>query len=528
MPATDDTLIAETRQLLWVKVEHPSDGKIKVYTYDHQEVLERKVRLTPKYLADKFADAVSKRGKWKAQKSSTERIVAQIAEHATQKFVLHYYSIGVDDKRLASYFILDAEGKKQELPGYFDWQVAIDTAERFFDVRNAKPDKLALWRESTTAFRVEIVFTIVLKVHVGNTDYLGLDGVSALYEYRDGRLIGGLPFGAEDKFLAMCRLEAKGPKGVWVEAYEQYKLLFNAWNVICRPGSELTRIFIEGDPGSGKEVWFEAIEKGSQPDRKGKWETLSATLPTDQLRLFLYGERSGVLERQGFLASCAGGGVFLDEIGKSEPQFRRDLLRVLEAKEFVPIGGRPTKINNVLFIFASTPTDRKKAYDPPDFWTRMDVELSLPPPIKLVKHGDSGLMTDYDEARFHALLGHFWFLAFKENCVSAEVEPVLEDFREKVFTPIVDLLTKAAKKWPPGLGEAIPVSPRRIRSLATTLASEHRWVGYRTPEPRSSDPKGRESAEVSYRKFMKQFVDAFFYQLVQDEQNRIKLEETQQ
>jgi len=540
---TDKTLIVQIRHLLWFKIRHAPDGKIHVHNYKPPRVLEPEDSLAPDYLATWFGEGYTARPAekfWTTRIGSTERIIAQIARLRTEKFSLHYYSIGLGDKRLASYFILDGEEQKQTLPGHFDYQapVELDNMIKFFGLaplQVTSPDKWAHWEQSTLSLKQVHRFTIVLRLRDGDTEYLGLDARSALHEYPYGRLVGGLPFGAEDRFLALCRLDPDKRQD-WDKAIEAHETLFNAWNVICRKDTQLKRIFITGDPGSGKEVWSEAIQKGSKSHRKGKWKTLSATLPTADLKLLLYGERSGALERPGFLDSCAGGGVFLDEIGKSHPEFRRDLLRVLEAGEFVPIGGLPTKIRNVLFVFASTQTDRKAAYDPPDFWTRMDVELSLSAPIMLLDPEQSKPpMSGYDDARFHSLLGHFWFLALteKRDNASVDVDLLLGCFREKVFTPIVDWLAAARQDWPLNDDNTrmagIPVSPRRIRSLATTLSSEYQWVGDPSDEPATDEADSynpeRKTAEESYKDFLEQFVSEFFQQLVRDERNKKKSEQ---
>ena len=537
MPDTDKTLIKTLRHLLWVRVRHPSDGSIRVFTYQSPEKLDKNRTLSDTFLSNAFKLAFSKRWKWKSQQSSTDRIIAQITESSTKSFTIHYYSIGIEmpkqksrdpkEERLVSYFILDTEGRQPELPGNFDWQAPLPAKSmaEYFELKEGSPEG-DRWDNSKMSFKAVFRFRIVRRLRVRNQEHIGLDVTSELRDYPRGRLIGGLPFGAEDKFLAICKIDKDDPD-TWASVLEKHRDLFRAWNVICRKRSELKRIFVMGAPGSGKELWVDAIKEGSRPHRSGDWKTLSATLPTKDLKSILYGERSGALERPGFLASCAEGGVFIDEIGKSHPEFRRDLLRVLEAGEFVPLGGLPTSTRNVLFVFASTPTDRKNAYDPPDFWTRMDVELPLPTPITLMPRGarvsQSSPFNKCDEARFHALLAAFWLDALEEQLGDTSVDPdaLLKNFTEKVFNPIVSRLAEVSLKqpWPRKCAKGIPVSPRRVKSLATTLASEWQWIGYE-PEARASS-----NAQDDYQKFMEQFVATFFTQLREDEENRASADE---
>jgi Sigma-54 interaction domain len=547
---TDKTFIKKSRHLLWFHLDHAADGTIGVHSYYRRksevgERLKLNIKLSAKVILRHFEAAISTRKKprsWKSQITSTERIIAQIAARGTRRFDILYYSIGIEksgeleELRLASYFILDAKRLQPELPGFFDFQspVPAKSIEEFFGLTSSAPKDWHLWCESKVCFKTEMQCAIVLRRTADDgTEYIGLDVTSELHDYPLGRLVGGLPFGAENKFLALCRIESEN-RDTWRDVLKDHEELFRVWNVICRKGSMLKRVFIKGEPGSGKELWFEAIKEGSRPHRKiDKWKTLSATLPTDQLQKLLYGEQSGALERQGFLASCADGGVFIDEIGKSDPAFRKDLLRVLESREYVPVGGLPTSTRNVLFVFASTPTDRENAFDPPDFWTRMDVEVELPHPILLMPWSDGEPDPDCpfnkkDSARFYALLGTFWFSALKEQLsdIAADPKILLKGFFKQVFSPIEKRLAVERRNgnWPVKWAGGISVSPRRVKSLAATFASEYQWLAYEsTPDP--DDEQGNLSVADDLTDFLNQFVHEFYKHLVQDRQNNDKLEQ---
>lgn len=492
------------------------------------EALDSDTTLSTEELVAKFALSVEKRGAqyWKKGVASTERIIAQIAGSRTRCFQIRYYSIGIEAKRLASAFILDADGRRPELPGFFDWEAPqpVRNMEEFFDLSH-RSTHWRRWRNSSVSFKTTHRLSVVLRLHeVDGTEFIGLDVRSDLEEYPLGRLIGGLPFGTEDTFLAICKID-KNDQGTWSAVLESHEKLFRAWNVICRKGSRLKRILVEGEPGAGKELWFGAIRSGSRPHRVGEWRTLSATLPIQELKSLLYGQRDGVLEQLGFLALCAEGGIFIDEIGKSSKEFRRDLLRVLEAGEFVPLGGSPTPIRNVLFVFASTPADRQAESDPPDFWTRMDVELTLLPPIKLMPpNGCARAASPFDKkdsARFHALFGTFWLEALegqlKERFTRADPSALLRDMSEQVVAPIVALLAaKLADAGSQDFADGLPVSPRRIRTLAATIASEYQWLGNQTQARGKHEV---ESGGEAFHRYREQFVDDFLSHLVQDKTN---------
>jgi len=87
-------------------------------------------------------------------------------------------------------------------------------------------------------------------------------------------------------------------------------------------------------------------------------------IPENLLESELFGHEKGaftsaVNQKKGFLEVAEGGTVFLDEIGELSPILQAKLLRVLQEREFVRVGGtRPIKIN-VRFL-AATNKDLQK------------------------------------------------------------------------------------------------------------------------------------------------------------------------
>jgi hypothetical protein len=135
-------------------------------------------------------------------------------------------------------------------------------------------------------------------------------------------------------------------------------------------------------------------------------------------------------------------------------------------------------------------------------------------------------MSNYDEARLRSLLGHFWFDSLqekqKQNGTSVDVTLLQPGFQE-AFDLIVAGLVKAVNdEWPNDCTSGIPVSPRRAKSLAATVASEYQWVGNDAGEP---EVAGQLTAKDSYIRFVKHFVIEFFRQLVRDERNKRKANE---
>lgn len=116
-------------------------------------------------------------------------------------------------------------------------------------------------------------------------------------------------------------------------------------------------ILIEGPSGSGKELFARAIHGVS--GQRGKFVAVNcAALPDTLLESEMFGYRKGAFseakkDKPGRFARAAGGTLFLDEIGDISTALQVKLLRVLQEKEYEPLGGTST-IKTDARIIAST------------------------------------------------------------------------------------------------------------------------------------------------------------------------------
>jgi hypothetical protein len=162
-------------------------------------------------------------------------------------------------------------------------------------------------------------------------------------------------------------------------------------NAILRGGRQV--IFIRGEPGSGKDVFSTAIHFGSVRPKFGKdgFKARSvAGMTSKELRKLLFGYVVDGTVLPGLIERAEGGTLFLDEFDKiREREFYPELLRVLEAKEYVPVdGANVKKINDLNWIFAGaftgTGLSLSTAALPSDFWSRMTSQISIENPIKIM------------------------------------------------------------------------------------------------------------------------------------------------
>lgn len=113
-----------------------------------------------------------------------------------------------------------------------------------------------------------------------------------------------------------------------------------------------TSILIRGESGTGKELVARAIHKLSQRSAKGQFVALNCgAFPKDLLESELFGHVKGafsgaVNDQMGKFEVANNGTLFLDEIGDMPLDLQVKLLRVLQEREIVPVGGKfPKKVN---------------------------------------------------------------------------------------------------------------------------------------------------------------------------------------
>lgn len=147
-------------------------------------------------------------------------------------------------------------------------------------------------------------------------------------------------------------------------------------------------VLLLGESGTGKELAARAIHENSPRSDRPFIAVNCAALPETLLESELFGHEAGAFtgatgQRLGRFELADEGTIFLDEIGEIAPAVQVKLLRVLQEKEFVRIGGTRTIGCDVRVIAASNrdlDADRREGRFRDDLYYRLNVfPITIPP-----------------------------------------------------------------------------------------------------------------------------------------------------
>jgi DNA-binding NtrC family response regulator len=161
-------------------------------------------------------------------------------------------------------------------------------------------------------------------------------------------------------------------------------------------------VLVTGESGTGKELVARAIHKMSERADKPFVTVNSGALPEGLLESELFGHVRGaftgaVSSSLGRFRTADGGSLFLDEVGNMSPSMQVKMLRVLQEREFTPVGSSES-IHADVRLIAATNRDLGEAVRSGEFredlYYRMNVIEIHIPPLRL-RREDILLLADY-------------------------------------------------------------------------------------------------------------------------------------
>ncbi len=119
-----------------------------------------------------------------------------------------------------------------------------------------------------------------------------------------------------------------------------------------------SNILLTGESGTGKEIAAQVIHTLS--DRKaGPFVAINCgAIPSELLESELFGHVKGsftgaIRDKTGLMAEADGGTFFLDEVGNTNPSIQMKILRAIQEREIMPVGGRQARKVNIRIISAT-------------------------------------------------------------------------------------------------------------------------------------------------------------------------------
>lgn len=160
------------------------------------------------------------------------------------------------------------------------------------------------------------------------------------------------------------------------------------YDLTLKVASSDANILILGESGTGKELIASALHHNSlrrhHPFVSLNCASLSDTLLESQLFGHMRGAFTGAFANQkGMLEEADGGTLFLDEIGDVSPSVQGKLLRVIQERDFIPLGSTHPKNVNVRFVAATNKelqNEVSEGHFREDLYYRLNViTITLPP-----------------------------------------------------------------------------------------------------------------------------------------------------
>jgi DNA-binding NtrC family response regulator len=208
--------------------------------------------------------------------------------------------------------------------------------------------------------------TLVAKLHVA-TERLGepplVAGVASFPERSSADAMVDAARGAARKARAQNRVHfaseaddeaARRERSVVIASQRMREV----YDLIRKVAASTIPVLVQGETGTGKEVVAMAIHNASQR-RNGPMRSINCgAIPANLIESVLFGHEKGAFtgaERAapGLFVHADGGTLLLDEVGELSQQAQAALLRVLETKRVLPVGGTEEREVDVRVVAAT-------------------------------------------------------------------------------------------------------------------------------------------------------------------------------
>jgi PAS domain S-box-containing protein len=234
---------------------------------------------------------------------------------------------------------------------------------------------------------------------------------TAVLKNERGQLIGGVETFRDLSAIEELKKELS-EKYTLGDIISKNHLIHDLFNILPHIAESESTVLIQGASGTGKELFAKAIHNLSQRKTKPFVKVNCGALPDTLLESELFGYIKGAFtdakkDKPGRFALANGGTIFLDEVGDMSPSLQVKLLRVLQEKEYEPLGATSPRQTDVRVIAAtnkdlSALVREGKFRD--DLYYRLNVvKIDLPPLSQ--RREDIPVLIDAFIQKFNAKMG---------------------------------------------------------------------------------------------------------------------------
>ena len=272
-------------------------------------------------------------------------------------------------------------------------------------------------------------------------------------------------------------------------------LMKQVFDLVIQAAPSRSTILITGESGTGKELVARAIHSNSARADKSFVTVNSGNLPPDLLESTLFGHVKGaftgaVYPKKGLFDLADKGSIFFDEIGNISVETQAKLLRVMQEREFMRLGGMET-IKVDVRIIAATNVDLRHEMEEgrfrEDLFYRLHVISIQLPPLRERK-SDIPLLVQHFLEKYAEENGRPT-LAIQPETLDVlmdydwpgnvrELENVIE--RGVVLTPgrtlTPDMIPENVRRAPRSVTPQVVLPAEGISLKDVTAAYERQWI----------------------------------------------------
>lgn len=206
--------------------------------------------------------------------------------------------------------------------------------------------------------------------------------------------------------------EPPNPEHCFPEIIGRSPEMMRIFDLIKKIAPTPANVLIYGESGTGKELVAKAIHNRSRVATNPFVPITCSAIPESLLESELFGHVKGsftgaIADKAGLFQQADNGTAFLDEIGELTPIIQTKLLRVLQEREFMPVGSTRTRQVNVRIIAATNRILEEEIIAGKfreDLYYRLAVVPIRVPPLR-ERIGDVPLLVEHFLKKYSALLG---------------------------------------------------------------------------------------------------------------------------